>query len=168
MIRLLRHDASVPREDDGAVRFDDLVKEFEAKFDGSSQRSANDWITYLVKGGGQKKRFHYYLNPHSSKLFLYFRAFLGHPGKSLVDPALHDNLLSTEDFNEYIYHVGNVSEKHSIIRSGFRSVEEIRCDLDKPRIAPHKNTWRPHQNTVYWCDLKLAQKKGFQFYPTPS
>ena len=72
MIRFLRHDASVPREDDGAVRFDDLMKEFEAKFDGSSQRSAYDWITYLVKGGGQKKRFHYCLNPHSSKLFLYF------------------------------------------------------------------------------------------------
>ena len=25
------------------------------------------------------------------------------------------------------------------------SMEEIRCDLDKPRIAPYKNTWRPHQ-----------------------
>ena len=29
-----------------------------------------------------------------------------------------------------------------------QSMEEILCDLDKPRIAPYKNTWRPHQNTV--------------------
>ena len=39
------------------------------------------------------------------------------------------------------------------------------CDLTKPRIVPYKNTWKPHQNTVYWCDLKLAQEKGLLFYP---
>ena len=32
MIRLLRHDEAVPREDDGAVRFDDLAEKFKAKF----------------------------------------------------------------------------------------------------------------------------------------
>ena len=26
-----------------------------------------------------------------------------------------------------------------------QSVGEIRCDLDKPRISPYKNAWRPHQ-----------------------
>ena len=49
-----------------------------------------------------------------------------------------------------------------------QSMEEIRCDLDKPRIAPYKNTWRPHQNTVYWCNVQLAQKRGLQFYQTRS
>ena len=69
----------------------------------------------------------------------------------------------SEDFTEYIYHVGNVIEKLSIIRRALipgrrslkkdrpsvfftainpmdddQSMEEIRCDLDKPRIAPHK------------------------------
>ena len=44
-----------------------------------------------------------------------------------------------------------------------QSMEEILCDLDKRRIAPYKNTWKPHQNTVYWCNLKLAQKRGLQF-----
>ena len=48
------------------------------------------------------------------------------------------------------------------------SMEEIRCDLDKPRIAFYTNTWRPHQNTVFWCNLMLAQKKGCQFYKTRS
>ena len=31
-------------------------------------------------------------------------------------------------------------------------------------FAPYKNTWRPHQNTVYWCNFKLALKQGLQFY----
>ena len=96
-------------------------------------------------------------------------------------------------FTEYIFHVGNVSETNSKVKSGLtaggkslkgerqsvfftavnpmdddQSMEEVRCDLDKPRIAPYKNTWRPHKNTVRWCDLKLAQKKGLQFYRTQS
>ena len=49
-----------------------------------------------------------------------------------------------------------------------QSMEEIRCDLDQPRIAPYKNTWRPRQNMVYWCKLMLAQKRGLQFYQTRS
>ena len=47
-------------------------------------------------------------------------------------------------------------------------MEEIRCNLDKPRLVPYKNTWMPYQNTVYWCNLKLALKKGLQFYQTRS
>ena len=49
-----------------------------------------------------------------------------------------------------------------------QSMEEVQYGLDKPRIAPYRNTWRPHQNTMYWCNLKLAQKKGLQFYQTRS
>ena len=45
-----------------------------------------------------------------------------------------------------------------------QSMDEIRYDLDKPRIAPYKNTWRPHQTKVFWCNVKLAQKKGLQFF----
>ena len=74
MIRLLRHDQSVPREDDRAVRFDDIMEEFKKKFDGALQWSINDWIPILAKGGGPKKRFQYCLNPNSSRHFLYFRA----------------------------------------------------------------------------------------------
>ena len=37
-IILLRHDASIPREDDGAMRLDDFMEELKAKkFDGTSQ-----------------------------------------------------------------------------------------------------------------------------------
>ena len=36
---------------------------------------------------------------------------------------------------------------------------EVQYDLDKPRIAVYKNTWRVHQNTVFWCNLKLSQRR---------
>ena len=49
-----------------------------------------------------------------------------------------------------------------------QDLEEVQYDLDKPRIMVYKNTWRVHENTVYWCNLKLAQRKGLQFYQTRS
>ena len=115
MIRLLRHDDTVHREDDGASRFDDLEEKFKAKFDGTSQWRVDAWITFLAKGKGPKKRLHYCLNPNSSNHFLYFRAIQGHSGGNLVDPTLQDNVLLSGDFTDYIYHVGNVSEIQSII-----------------------------------------------------
>ena len=42
------------------------------------------------------------------------------------------------------------------------------CDLSQSRIAPHRNTWKRFQNTVFWCDLKLAQQRGLQLYQTRS
>ena len=49
-----------------------------------------------------------------------------------------------------------------------QSMEETPRDLTKPRIVPYKNTWKRLENTVFWCNLKLAQKKGLQFYQTRS
>ena len=43
MIRWFRHDDTVHREDNGAVRFDDLAEKFKAKFDGTSQWSIEAW-----------------------------------------------------------------------------------------------------------------------------
>ena len=37
---------------------------------------------------------------------------------------------------------------------------ETQCDLSQARIAPYKNTWKRFQNTVSWCNLKLAQERG--------
>ena len=45
---------------------------------------------------------------------------------------------------------------------------ETLCDLSQARIAPYKKTWKPFQNTVFWCILKLAQQRGLQFYQTKS
>ena len=42
-------------------------------------------------------------------------------------------------------------------------------DLNAPRLAWYKQkVWKKHQNTMYWVDIKLAQKKGFKFYQTRS
>ena len=203
---VLQHDDTVHREDDGAVRFDDLAEKFKAKFAGASQWSIEAWITCLAKGGGPKKKFQYCLNPDSSEHFLYFGAIQGHSGGTLVDPTLQDNVLLPDDFAECIYHIGNAHDMHSIIKSGpipggrslrkdrqsvfsegrspkrdrqlvfltavnpmyaSQDLEEVQYDLDKPRIT-YKNNWRVHQNTVYWCNLKLARRKGLQFYQTRS
>ena len=162
MIRLLRHDESVSREDDGAVRFDYLAEKFKAKFDGTSQWTVEAWITFLARGGGPKKRFQYCLNPNSSKHYLYFRAIHGHSGGNLVDPTLQDNVLMPNDFAEYIYHIGNASALHlhhykwidprrkkpqkgqtiSVLAvnpmDDNQDLEEAQYDLDKPRIAVYK------------------------------
>ena len=56
MITLLRHDASIPREDDGAVRFDDLIEMFKVKFVGNLQWTVDAWVNFLAKGGEKKKQ----------------------------------------------------------------------------------------------------------------
>ena len=63
MIRLLRHDDSVHREDDGAVRFDDQAELFKSSFAGTSQWPIEARITFMAKGGGPNKRFQYCLKP---------------------------------------------------------------------------------------------------------
>ena len=62
MIRLLRHNPSIAREDDGAVRFDDIVEEFKTQFDGTSQWSINAWINSW-QGKRTKERFQYCFEP---------------------------------------------------------------------------------------------------------
>ena len=39
-------------------------------------------------------------------------------------------------------------------------------DLTKPRLASHEQKWKRHQDTVYWVDIQLAQRKGLKFYQT--
>ena len=117
------------------------------------------------------------------------RAIQGHSGDNAIDLALQDGVLLPKGFTEYTYHVGNASELNSILRNGLLSVkrgrqavffttvnpmddgygmEETPSDLTKPRIAPYNNTWQRFQHTVFWCNLKVAQEKGLQFYQTRS
>ena len=35
-------------------------------------------------------------------------------------------------------------------------------------LGNKQKVWKQHQNTVYWVDIKLAQKEGFKFYQTRS
>ena len=40
--------------------------------------------------------------------------------------------------------------------------------LIKPRLALHNPKWKRHQDTVYWVEFQLAQRKGLKFYQTRS
>ena len=146
----------------------------------------------LQKGGGLKKRFQFCADPYSADTILYLRAILGHSGGKHMDPTFRDNVLLPSEFAEHIYHVGSSHDLHSIIQSGlilggmdvkkgrhavfFTAVNpmfidhhrERDHDVTKPRIAVYKHNWKVHQNTVCWCNLRVAQSKGLQFYQTRS
>ena len=147
MTRLLWHDDTVHREDDGAVRFDDLADKFKAKLDGTSQWSIEDWISFLAKGGGQKTRFQYCLNPDISEHFLYFRAIQGNSGCTVVDATLQDNVLLPNDFADYICHIWNAHDMHSILQSGLipggrspkRDRQSVFFTAVKPDVHPSES-----------------------------
>ena len=157
----------------------------------SQHCSDEKWKSTMPKGRGNKKIFQYCFHPSGQEI-LDLRALQGHSGRNLIDPSLQDNVLIHNDFFEYIFHIGCVINLHSIVNSGLisggqnlskrqtvfftsadlmneehKDLDEI--DLEAPRLAWYKQkTWKKHQNTVYWVDIKFAQKKGFKFYQTRS
>ena len=46
--------------------------------------------------------------------------------------------------------------------------DPIEFDLTKPRLASYKQKRKVHQDTVYWVDIQLAQRKGLKFCQTRS
>ena len=80
MSRLLRHDPSVLREEDGAVEFRILASMFRSEFTSSQCWSLRTWLNCLQKGGGPKKRFQYCVDP-------YLRAMQGHSGGKHINPT---------------------------------------------------------------------------------
>ena len=129
----------------------------------------------------------------SGQEILYLRALQGHSGRNHIDPSLQDNVLIPNNFSEYIYHNGCAINLHSMTNSGlilggqnlsrerqtvfFTAVNPIdkeykdpyKLDLTQPRLAWYKQkTWKKHQDTVYWVDIQLAQRKGLKFYQTRS
>ena len=142
----------------------------------------------MAGGGGHKKIFHYCTA--SSGEILDLRALHRHSGPIFFDPSLQDNVLIPNDLFEYICHVGCAINLHSIINSGlitggqnlskrqkiyFLLMEPMdkehkdpdTIDLGAPRIARYMHeAWKRHQNTVYWVNINLAQKKGLKFYQT--
>ena len=120
------------REEDAGVHYDQIIDECKKKlsddtgywsdemkkqFSLAPRWSLEKWISVLEKGGGQKKRFQYCLNPNYPQKFLYIRAIQGHSG-STINPALQDNVLLPEVFTEYIYQVGNGKELRSTVNHG--------------------------------------------------
>ena len=144
----------------------------------------------MAGGGGNNKIFQY-CTDSSGQEILYLRAIQGHSGRNPIDPLLQDNVLIPNNFFEYIYHIGCAVNLHST-NSGFlpggqhssRDRETVfftavnpmhknhqdpkELDLTKPRLASYQKRWTVHQDTVYWVDIQLAQRKGLKFYQTRS
>ena len=93
MIRLLRHDPSVLREEDGAVEFRILAPMFRSEFTSSQHWSIRTWLNYLQKREGPKNRFQYCVDPYSADTILYLRAIQGHSGGKHINLTLQDNVL---------------------------------------------------------------------------
>ena len=189
LINLLRH-GSLPREDDGAIEFWRLKDYLRNHFVHSQFLSDEKWKSSMARGGGNKIRFQYCTD--SSGAILYLRALQGHSGRNPIDPSLQDNVVIPDGFFKYIYHVGCAINLHSIINSGlipggqnlsnrqtvfFLLVDLMAkehkdpdtIDLNEPRHAQYMHkSWKKHQNTLYWVDINLAQKKGLKFYQTRS
>ena len=186
---LLRH-GELPREEDGAIEFLRLKDDLRNKFGNSQYWSDDVWKSKMAGGGGNKKRFQYCTDPSGQEI-LYFRAHQGHSGRNPIDPSLHDNVLIPNNFFEHVYHIGCAVNLHSITNSGliaggqnssrerqtvfFTAVNPMNkehpheLDLTKPRLASYKQKkWKVHQDTVYWVDTQLAQRKGLKFCQTRS
>ena len=104
LIHLLRH-ASIPREDDGAIEFWSIKDDLQKYFLHCHHWSDEKWKNSMAGGGGGNKKIYQYCTDSSGEI-LYFRALLGHSGRSLIDPTLQDNVVIPSDFFQYIYHVG--------------------------------------------------------------
>ena len=84
MTKLLRHDHTVSREEDGAVKFGILASMFHSKFTSSPYWSIRTWLNYLQKGAfAAKKRLQYCVESCSADAILYLRAIEGHSEQGL-------------------------------------------------------------------------------------
>ena len=187
---LLRH-RELLREEDGATEFWRLKDDLRNKLEYSQYWSDDVWKSKMAGGRGNNKRFQYCTDPSGQEI-LYLRTFQGHSGRNPIDPSLQNNVLIPNNFFEYIYHIGCAVSLHSITNSGliaggqnssrdrqtvFFTVvnpmhknhqDPTELDLTRPRLASYKQKWTVHQDTVYWVDIQLAQRKGLKFCQTRS
>ena len=139
-----------------------------------------------MAGGGQKKSFQYCSD--SSGTILFFRALQGLSGRNLIDPpSLQDECHCSGRFLQV--HLScrmcnQLTSHHQFRIDTWRTKFEQQTvffllvdlmdqhkdpdtiDSETPRVL--HNTWKKHQNTVYWVDINLALKKGLKFDQTRS
>ena len=191
VINLLRHNQKLHREQDGAIQFY-IIKFHLRDYPLPIQNWSDDrWLACLAAGGGPKRRYQYCSDYLGS--IIYLRALQGHSGDSVVDLAMQDHVLIGPGVFPYIYHVGSNFNISSILSNGLipggqnlsrrqsvfflpvdprdenhRDPENI--DYSVPRRARYvQNTWKRHQDTVFWIDINLGIiKEGLKFYQTRS
>ena len=185
-LNILLRDEELPREEYGAIEFWRLKDDLRNKFENSQYWFGDVWKSTMAGGGGNTKRFQYCTDPSGHEI-LYLRALQDHSGRNPIDPTLQDNVLIPNNFFEYISHIGCAVNLHSITNSRliaggqnasgdrqtvfFTAVnrkhkkhkDPQELDLTKPRLASYEQKWKRHQDTVYWADIQLAQRKGLKF-----
>ena len=191
VINLLRHNQKLHREQYGAIQFYKIkfhLRDYPLPIQNWSD---NRWLACLAAGGGPKRRYQYCSDYLRS--IIYLRALQGHSGDSIIDLALQDHVLIGPGVFPYIYHVGSNFSISSILSNGLipggqnlsrrqsvfflpvdprdenhRDPENI--DYSVPRHARYvQNTWKRHQDTVFWIDIDLGIiKEGLKFYQTRS
>ena len=190
VINLLRHNQTLHREEDGAIKFC-KIKFHLRNHHSQLQNFADDrWKACLAAGGGSKRRYQYCSD--NSGTILYFRALQGHSGINLIDPMLQDNVVIGTGIFPYIYHVGRTFNLFSIINNGLepggqnsstrqsvffllvdprdeRHRDPEYIDFSVPRLARYiQSAWKRHEDAVFWVDIDLSIKEGLTFYQTRS
>ena len=191
VINILRHNRDVNRERDGAVQFY-KIKFLMRNHSLSTQNwSDNRWLACLAAGGGPKRRYQYC--PDYLGSIIYLRALQGHSGDNIIDLEMQDHVLITPGIFPYVYHVGSNFNIPSILSNGlipgglelsgrqsvfflptdprdenYQDPENI--DYSVPRRARYmQNSWKRHQDTVFWIDIDHGIiKEGLRFYQTKS
>ena len=191
VINLLRHNQKLHREQDGAIQFYKIKFHLRDYLLPIQNWSDDRWLACLAAGGGSKRRYQYCSDYLGS--IIYLRALQGHSGDNLIDPTLKDNVLIGPGIFPCIYHVGcafsvssilskgwipggqNLSRRQSVFfllvdprKEDHKDPENI--DYSAPRHARYvQNTWKRHQDTVFWIDIDLGIiKEGLKFYQTRS
>ena len=147
--------------------------------------SLAEWISVLAKGGGQKKGFQ---DCWTRTILWNSCNFEQSKDIQEVQSILHcKKMYCYQKILPSFYHVGNGKELRSIVNHGLipggvslrmgrqavfftvvnpmdnqDGLGESLCDLSQARIAPYNLFWKRCQNTVCWCNLKLAQQRGLQ------
>ena len=185
-IGLIGHDSSVPRKEDGAVEF---------KFQNSRLLSIGQfehgWIS--CKKEEDVKRDFSIVWIHSMLIPFYtLEQFKATREENTSILHCMTTCCCWTISPSTIYHFGSSHDLHSSIPSGMiPSGKEVKkgrhavfftagnpmfisnyreqdYDMTKSRIAVHKHDWKVHQNTMYWCNLRVAQSKGLHFSQTRS
>ena len=191
VINILRHNQSVSREPDGAVQFYKIKFLMRDHSLSTQNWSDNRWLACLAAGGGPKRRYQYC--PDYLGSIIYLRALQGHSGDNIIDLEMQDHVLITPGIFPYVYHVGSNFNIPSILSNGLipgglelsgrqsvfflpidprdenhRDPENI--DYSVPRRARYvQNSWKRHQDTVFWIDIDHGIiKEGLRFYQTKS
>ena len=113
---LLRH-GQLLREEDGAIEFWKLKDDLRNKFEYSQYWSDDVWKSKVTGGGRNKKRFQNCSDPSGHEI-LNLRALQGHSGRNPIDPTLQDSVSISDNFFEYIDHIGCAVSLHSMTNAG--------------------------------------------------